>query len=33
MAVKQAAILLNLDQTQIEDIFYNNAMKLYGLTD
>lgn len=31
LAFKQTATLLNLDQTQIEDIFYNNAMNLYGL--
>lgn len=31
MAFYQAALLLNLDQTQIEDIFYNNAMNLFGL--
>ncbi len=33
LAFKQTATLLNLDQTQIEDIFYNNAMNLYGLKD
>jgi glutamate-1-semialdehyde 2,1-aminomutase len=30
MAFYQAALLLNLDQTQIEDIFYNNASQLFG---
>jgi len=30
MAFYQAALLLNLDQTQIEDIFYNNAANLFG---
>lgn len=30
MAFYQAALLLNLDQTQIEDIFYNNAASLFG---
>ena len=30
MAFYQAALLLNLDQTQIEDIFYNNAVQLFG---
>lgn len=29
MAFYQAALLLNLDQTQIEDIFYGNAKRLY----
>lgn len=33
LALKQTATLLNLDRTQIEDIFYNNAMNLYGLKD
>ena len=33
LAVRQAALLLDLDRTQIEDIFYNNAMALYGLND
>lgn len=33
LAFKQTATLLNLDRTQIEDIFYNNAMNLYGLKD
>ncbi len=31
MAFYQAALLLDLDQTQIEDIFYNNAMRMFGL--
>ena len=31
MAFYQAALLLDLDQTQVEDIFYNNAMCLFGL--
>ena len=30
MAFYQAALLLSLDQTQIEDIFYNNAAQLFG---
>ena len=30
MAFYQTALLLNLDQTQIEDIFYNNASQLFG---
>ena len=30
MAFYQAALLLDLDQTQIEDIFYNNAETLFG---
>lgn len=29
MALKQAALLLDLDRTQLEDIFYNNAAELY----
>ncbi|MBQ3556440.1 MAG: amidohydrolase [Oscillospiraceae bacterium] len=33
LAVRQAALLLDLDRTQVEDIFYNNAMNLYGLKD
>jgi len=31
MAFYQAALLLDLDQTQIDDIFYNNAIRLFGL--
>lgn len=30
LAFKQAASLLDLDQTQIEDLFYNNACNLFG---
>ena len=30
MALYQASLLLNLDQTQIDDIFYNNAESLFG---
>ena len=30
LAFYHAALLLDLDQTQIEDIFYNNAAALYG---
>ena len=30
MALYQASLLLNLDQTQIDDIFYNNAETLFG---
>lgn len=30
MAFYQTALLLNLDQTQVEDIFYNNAVNLFG---
>lgn len=31
MAFYQAALILDLDQTQVEDIFFNNAMGLFGL--
>lgn len=31
LAFRQAAKLLNLDQTQIQDIFYNNAMELFDV--
>jgi hypothetical protein len=30
MAFYQTALLLDLDQTQVNDIFYNNAAKLFG---
>ena len=30
MAFYQTALLLNLDMTQVEDIFYNNAAELFG---
>lgn len=30
LAFYQTALILNLDQTQIDDIFYNNAMALFG---
>lgn len=33
LAVRQAALLFDLDRTQIEDIFYNNAMHLFGLSE
>jgi len=33
MAFRQAAIMLDLDQTQIEDLFYWNAMSLFNLSD
>ena len=33
LAFRQAALLLDLDRTQIEDIFYNNAMNLFELQD
>ena len=31
MALYQSALLLNLDATQIEDIFYNNAIQLFNI--
>lgn len=31
MALRQACVLLELDRTQIEDIFYNNALTLFGI--
>ncbi len=31
LAFRQACILLGLDRTQIEDLFYNNAMELFAL--
>lgn len=31
LAFRQAAILLNLDKTQIQDIFYDNAMELFAI--
>ena len=33
MAFRQAAIILDLDQSQIEDLFYWNAMSLFNLSD
>lgn len=33
LAVRSACKMLELSQAQIEDIFYNNAMELFGLTD
>lgn len=30
MALKQAAVLLDLDRTQLEDIFFRNAERLFG---
>lgn len=33
LAVREACTLLDLDQTAIEDIFYNNAMRLFRLKD
>lgn len=33
LAVRSACKMLDLTQAQIEDIFYNNAMELFGLTD
>ncbi len=30
LAFRQACILLDLDTTQIEDVFYNNAMRMFG---
>lgn len=33
LAFRQAALLLDLDRTQIEDMFYNNAMNLFELQD
>lgn len=29
-AVRQAAILADLSRSEVEDIFYNNAMRLWG---
>ena len=33
MAVRTACKLLDLDRQAVEDIFYNNAMEFFGLTD
>ncbi|HBP39198.1 MAG TPA: hypothetical protein DD640_10775 [Clostridiales bacterium] len=33
MATEQACKMLDLDRTQVEDLFYNNAMRLFGLRD
>jgi glutamate-1-semialdehyde 2,1-aminomutase len=33
LAVQEACMLLDLDKPAIEDIFYNNAMRLFRLTD
>lgn len=33
LAFRQAAVMLQLDQTQIEDLFYRNALHLFGVTD
>lgn len=33
MAFRQAAIMLDLDQLQIEDLFYWNAMSLFNMSD
>lgn len=33
LAVRSACRMLDLTKEQIEDIFYNNAMELFGLTD
>ena len=33
LAVRAACKMLDLSKTDIEDIFYNNAMELFGLTD
>ena len=31
MAFHQTVSLLNLDQTQVDDIFYHNAVNLFGI--
>ena len=31
LAIYQSALLLDLDATEIEDLFYNNAIKLFGV--
>ena len=33
LAVRSACRMLNLDRQAVEDIFYNNAMELFGLED
>lgn len=33
MAVRRAALLLDLDRTQIDDLFYNNAIRMLGLEE
>jgi glutamate-1-semialdehyde 2,1-aminomutase len=33
LALKQAALLLDLDATQIQDLFYNNAAKLFRIDE
>ncbi len=33
LAFRQACQMLDLDQTQLEDLFYNNAMRLFELKD